>query len=269
MESLMNVLNDLAWVLVYDEEQQVAEEEVTETETNGEQIPETPPKNVKTFTQEEVNKIMAEDRRKQQKNRDQLVSQLKTISENKNLTEKERDELATRIEQLQNETMTAQEVAKREKEKITKDYTKQVDRERADKERIWNKYSNEKITREIQDAAIEHDAVSTTQIVNLLQPSCKVIDELGKEGQPTGDYVTRVAFRDKDDKGTTITLELNVTDAVKRMKEMPEHWNLFKSGANGGIGLFNTPQSVARGSKPPKNPAEYRKWRENVFGGKK
>lgn len=224
----------------------------------------------KTFTQDQVNKLIAEEKRRTQQNRNTLLNELKGLRDSVQLTEEQKQQLESRIEQLTNETLTAQQQLQRDREKLTKQHREELDKEKQSRERVWGQYMSEKITREITDAALENKAISPIQIVNYLQQNTKLVEEL-KDGQPTGRWVSRVSFQDKDAQGSPITLELSVTEAVKRMAEMPEHWNLFNSGVNGGLGSFNAPQTgVQRGSKPPADPVAYRKWREvNITGAKK
>ncbi len=223
-----------------------------------------PPKPGKVFNQEEVNRLLAEDRRKSQKNREEMINQLTTLRDSVNLSEEEKQGLAKRIEQLQNETLSVQELAKKEKEKIVKEFDREKSKIVSERDSWKTLYSEEKIVREIQDAAIDNKAISAVQIVNFLRPNTRLVEEL-KDGRPTGKWVTRTTFYDKDEKGEPLTLELSVTEAVKRMSEMTEHWNLFNSGANGGLGSFNLAgvnPGGFRGRKPPKDPIEYKKWRE-------
>jgi hypothetical protein len=232
----------------------------------GERGKEKPVDANKTFTQDELNRFLAEDRRKFQKNRDALVSELKQFRDSVTLTEQQKEQLETRIEQLQAESMTAQELAKKDKEKIVKEHQKEI-KLKDEQLSYWKStYAEEKIQRELTDAAIEHQAVSPIQIVNFLKPNTKLVEEL-KDGKPTGKWISRTTFSERDEKGDLIALELSVTEAVKRMKEAPEHWNLFNSGANGGLGQFNQTGGTFAGRRPPKDPVAYRQWRkENAIG---
>ncbi len=117
------------------------------------------------------------------------------------------------------------------------------------------------------DAAIEHDAASPQQIRKLLRGDTKLIEEINKEGKSTGVWVPKVNFAiTNDEDGSVKILELNVKEAVKRMKDMPEHGNLFKTSATGGVGGFSHQSNgTLKGKTPPTDPNEYAKWRkENI-----
>lgn len=269
----MNTRDFWVFSLVYDNEEGGEGEGEGESEGEGgenkqETKQETKQEQKKVFDQEQVNKILAEDRRKNQKQRDGLISELKALRESSQLTDVQKEQLETRIEQLQNETLTVQELAKKDKEKLSKEFDKEKTKIVGERDFWRSAYSEEKILRELQDAASEHKAISPQQIMNMLKPNTKLVEEL-KDGKPTGRWVTKTTLVDHDDKGERLTLELSATEAVKRMSEMPEHWNLFNSGAIGGTGGFNMGQNGGtgyRGKKPPKDPAEYKKWREVNIG---
>lgn len=271
---LVSYLN--IFIIPFDGEETETETE-TETENNNEtKETKTETKETKTetkagdkkFTQEELNKFLAEDRRKNQKNRDDLLKQLNDIKENATLTKKQKEDLEGRIEQLQNETLSAQELAKKDREKIQKEYEKKESALIKDRDYWKNTYQTEKVERELLDAAIANKALNPKQLVSILRPDSKLVEVL-KDGKPTGAWETRVTLHDKGEDGSAIVLELPATETVKRMSEMEQHYNLFNSGVNGGFGGFNNSGgSVSlRGTKPPKDHAQYIKWRAaNIKG---
>lgn len=216
---------------------------------------------VKTFTQDELNRIVEGEKKKFTQNREKLLSELKTLRETANLTQEQKDQLEARIDQVQNETLTAQELAKKEKEKLTKDYTSELTKEK-NKTNYWQtKYTTERIERELLDAGAEAEAISNPQIADLLRNKTKLVEEL-KDGKPTGELLAKVTVREVKEDGSVIILDLSPAEALKRMKDEPQHWNLFKNNVNGGLGGFNTPnQSSLRGKEPPKDMAQYQKWR--------
>jgi len=255
------------YILAYDGEES-NEESNNEggNETNNESSETPPPPNdkskAKTFTQEELNRILADDRRKTQKNRDELSKQLQSWKDNLALTEQQKEELQSRIDQIQAETLTQQELSKKEKEKLSKEWEKREKTLNSERDYWKNLYTAEKIQREITDAAITHEAISPIQITEQMTPKAKLVEVI-RDGKPTGIWETRVTLRDKNENGEVIMLELPVTEAVKRMKESQENWNLFNSGANGGLGAFNnTTSGTLKGTRPPKDHAQYKKWKQ-------
>ena len=89
-------------------------------------------------------------------------------------------------------------------------------------------------------------------------------EELDSEGKPTGKLIPKVKLQDKDKDGKPVTLELLVPEAIKRMKEMEQYFNLFKGEGTGGIGGMN--RGSGKGQPDfvklaKENPAEYRRLR--------
>lgn len=261
------------WTLVYEEpegdnsdgSQETDDQQAKDEQANQEGKDKDKKQVTKTFNQEEVNRFLSEDRRKYQKGRDELIKQLQGLRENAQLTQSEKDSLEARIEQLQNESLTNQELAKKDKEKILKENEKREKALTTERDSWRDRYAREKIQRDLTDAAITYKAMNPIQIVNQLRPNTKLVEEL-KDGRPTGEWVAKVTFQDKDEKGEPLTLELTVTEAVKRMSEMSEHWNLFDSGARSGLGSFNQANGSSLGDKPPTDPAKFREWRKQKLG---
>jgi len=225
----------------------------------------------KTFTQDEVNTFIAEEKRKwqgketkwQQEQKD-LVTQLEALRKNETLTKDERDQLQSRIETLQAQYMTTEERARQAAEATQKRYDeerKQLTQERD----IWRqKHQDLTITTAIASAAMEHEAISFEQIHALLSSRAKLVETLNEDGKPTGQYVPHVILNVTDSKGKPVALDLNITDAVKHMKELPQYANLFKTTAKSGIGGTGSATSgkVDLAKIARENPAEYRRLRK-------
>lgn len=270
----MKAFNWRRFVLAYDGEGEgEGEGEGGEGEGDGKEIEgkeiEGEKKVGKSFSQDEVNRLLAEERRKTGRNRDQLIDQLKSLRESTKLSDEQKEELQTRIEQLQNETLTTQEMAKREREKLTKEHQKNADKLVNERDFWRNAYSIEKISRELIDAGVEHGAVNPQQLARMMRPDTRLVEEIDKAtGNPTGHWVPKVTLREKDENGNTITLELAPSDAIKRMSEMSENWNLFNVGVKSGLNAYSrTNGSPLRGSKPPADLEQYKKWREANLSG--
>src|SRR5262245_35308847 len=67
------------------------------------------------FSQKQLNKLLADDRRKHEERVKQAVQQLEEAKKAKGLTEKEREGLASKIDELQNSLLTKDEQAKKER----------------------------------------------------------------------------------------------------------------------------------------------------------
>ena len=95
------------------------------------------------------------------------------------------------------------------------------------------------------------------------------IDE--KTKKPVGKYRPKVEFTDiNSETGLQFTSQLAPEDVVKRMKELPEYGNLFKSGNVAGIGATITTGGLSPGGvggvdvrRLASDPRAYRELRKN------
>ena len=104
-----------------------------------------------------------------------------------------------------------------------------------------------------------------SQLVNILRSSTQLVEVHDENGKATGKYTPIVKFNSKNDEGKPIVLDLNPTDAIKHMKELPDAYgNLFKGTAAGGLGETG---GTGRGTGTVsldsiKNPVKYAEWRK-------
>ncbi len=242
----------------YFEGEEVEEEKVEEEKP----VPTSTPK---TFTQEEVNKIAAEERRKAQKANEKTVKQLEDLKKNATLTEEQKTQLEERIETIKNEYLTKEELARKEAAKDKNKTKLELDAKTKEAEKWKKMYEETTVDTGLWAAASsDPDIFSPQQIVDLLKPKTRLVEELEEDsGQPTGRYTTKVRFAGKDKDGNTITLDLTPTDVVKQMKEMPEvYGNQFRNNATGGVGGNNVQTRTNNSNVPPTDPAAYREWRK-------
>jgi hypothetical protein len=216
----------------------------------------------KTFTQEQVNTMLAEDRRKSQTKLVQMEATLTELSSNETLSKEQRTALETQLADVQTQLRTKEQQAALDKKKLEESAA--TDKQKAAIEtEVWrNRYTGEKITREIRDAAMANKAFNPTQIDALLKPTAKLVDVLGDDQKPTGEMVVKILFNDVDDKGSPVNVELLPAEAVKRMTELPEKYgNLFEGTLKGGTGSHGS-DGKGKGldiSKLP--PGEYQRLR--------
>lgn len=217
--------------------------------------------------QEDLNKMMAENRRNIQSQNQDLVKQLEQLKQSTRLTQDERDELQTRITQLEEQYLSKEELAKREQNKLEKKYTEDLQRAK-DQQDTWKRlYSDSTIQREWQDAAIAGEVLELAipQVVEMFRHRTSLVERL-EDGNPTGTYAPVVKFNDISEDGSEVVLDLSPTDAIKRMKELPEKYgNLFKGTAVSGAGESGSTGGLK--AQPAfqdlmKDPAKYAKWRK-------
>lgn len=223
----------------------------------------------KLFTQEEVNRFLAEDRRRHQAQIANLEAQYKKALEYQNLSESQRQELQAALESFQAQFRTKEENLKHEYEKLKAESTKTAKMLAEERDAWKSRFETTEIRRAIQDAAIKADAYRPEHILAILQPMTKMVPVLDATGKPTGELAPRVHYPTVDAKtGEPLTAVVTADEAVAMMKQKPEEFGyLFKSNAQGGLG-----SSSGTGTRPPGKggkvdvtqltPAQYRELRK-------
>lgn len=251
----MKKVFDPVFVLCYDGENQ-----------ESEKLPKDPPGNTgnaqdtKTFTQDELNKILAEDKRKHQEKYQQLEISYKELLQNQNLTKEDRDKLQSRLEDAQKMQRSKEQQIEHDRKKAEEQYQTEL-KTAEEKASFWESlFKKETVARSLQDAAAASDAFNPTQIVGLLRQYTELKDVDGK-------LTPMVEFPDIDEKtGEEISTLRTPLEAVKRMRELPKLWgNLFKSNVVSGVGAGNA--QVGNDDNIDYSnltPEEYRKHRDAI-----
>jgi hypothetical protein len=215
--------------------------------------------------QEELNTLMNENKKTLRQQNQELTNQLETIKNDYTLTAQQKEELSEQINKLQEATMSKEEIAKREQQKIAKQYTEDLEKAKKDSEHWKSKYSSSTVLRNLQDAAEKAEAISSSIVVDILGPKTQLAEVIDTNGKSTGEYKPVVKFNDIDGDGNAITLELSPTDAMKRMKELPDLYGmLFKGTATSGLGEVGSTSGNKGGVtlEQLKNPEYYARWRQ-------
>lgn len=264
----------ITFSLPYDDAE-VVETQETETEETSEDTLETPvveekPKKkpaakvkLDSATQDYVNSLLAEERRKGQTKNGELIKQLETQKNRAGTTQAEKERLEIRIEELKAEYATKEELANRTTSKKIKDLTTRVTQAEADSKKWQSMFQGYRINNSLLQAASEAKAYNPSQVVALLAPNTRLVEATDAEGNVIPDqWLEKVKLNGKDKDGKPLVLDLPVTEAVKQLSEMPEYGNLFISGATGGIGGNNlSTRGGGSGDTPPKDTANYMAWR--------
>lgn len=207
--------------------------------------------------QEFFNKKIKEEKEREQKKaqqqNDKTISELRKLQEQAGVTQTQKDDLEKRIKDLQTQYMSKEELAKQEQEKKEKEYQDQLKSQRGEAEKWKNLFHESTIVRAIQDGAINAEAYNPEQIIDILVPKTKLVEEMDEENKPTGRFVPRVKMIETDNDGKPVALDLTVKEVLSKMKNSPDKFgNLFKSGVAGGLGQSG---SAAGAGGRKKNPA--------------
>lgn len=188
----------------------------------------------RVFTQEQVNKILAEDKRKHQSKFEKLEQNLNALNESQNLTEQEKEKIAREAEDLRKELRTKETQAEVERKKAEAKYKNELEEYKSKAEKWEGMFRQSTVQRNLQDAAVQGDAYEPEQIMTILQPFTELKEDDG------GRFKVMVNFQDVDEKtGDPIETLRTPLDAVNRMKELKKYKNLFNSGVVSGIGGDN------------------------------
>jgi hypothetical protein len=195
------------------------------------------------FSQEDVNRIVAADRRKLEEALKKTEAVNKELLASKNLTEQERKSLEDNLSAVQGQLRTKEQQAAIDRKAMEEAHAAALS-ETEEKGRLWEAlYRDSTIDRELIDAGSKNDAWQPSQIMTQLRPWTRLIEVVDeKTNKSTGRYKVVVDFPDVN--ATTGDPEMTTRspeEAVKRMKELPDiYGNLFKANVASGIGANST-----------------------------
>lgn len=232
--------------------------------------PPPPPASGSVFTQEQVNKMMADHKRALQTQNQELVKQLEELRTNANLTAQQKEELDTRITTLQQQHLTEQQKLALELDKVNKKYKTETENLGAEANKWKNQFNSMLVTNSILEGATKHQAASAKQMIAMLGSQVKVVEEVDDNGKATGRYVPKLPMTILDPKTKKpVQVELDVVEAIGKLREDPEFANLFLVDGKPGLGGSNANAGGANGGTPDiasMSPAQYREWRKKQLG---
>lgn len=202
----------------------------------------TPPPAAKppaTFTQEQLNTFLADERRKAEQKQKELLTKVESLE----LTAKQKEALESQLEELRTQGLSEQEKIKSALTKKEKDFEKQIKQVTQERDDHVKKYSDLRINHELSRAASEQKAKHAWQIVEYLAPRTRLAPVLN-EGKPTGEYEPRVKI-ELTKEGKLVPFDMTPADALKAMKEDAERYgNFFENSQVPGTGT--TPGSGSK-----------------------
>lgn len=214
-------------------------------------IPETPATPDKTFTQEQVNKIVGERVQKLNAQLETAVGNYEDTLKTATLTSEQRDKVSKDLQRVKEELQTKEQRLEEEKKKAEAKHTEALEIITAEAQRYKGLYEDSTISRAITDAANAHDGFQASQFIAHLAPTSKMVDEVDSAGELTGKLVPKVEWTtvDKETGAVTVTI-LSPDEAVQAMKEnVVDFGNMFRTNVAAGIGQGTAPgQVVATGT---------------------
>jgi len=200
----------------------------------------------KTFTQDQVNAMLAENKRGLQASLSEAQQTLAQLQQ-EGLTVEAKAELQQKLATLEESLLSEKERARLEKERAIK--AKEEEKEAVAKERdtFKKKYFDHLIDTSILQAAASptSKAYNPNQLLAMLRPSASIVEVEGKD-------VTHLTINAVNDKNKPITLTLPVAEALAEFAKDKNNQNLFASEGTDGLGFRrgaanNNPQDGLKG----------------------
>jgi hypothetical protein len=191
------------------------------------------PTEPKTISQSELNRILADDRRKHQAKLEKTIAEM---SARNGLSDQERAELTQQLEELQAASRTRQEQAEHELKQRDSLHAKEIAAEKKAAKEWEERFRESTLQSELTRAATINDAFSASQLTLHLRQWSRLEEVKDDRGRGTGRFQVVVDFPDTDENNQPVTRALSPDAAAKRMKELPSYANLYRSGVVGGLG---------------------------------
>jgi hypothetical protein len=212
----------------------------------------------KTFTQEDLNRILAKERRDHEGKMTSMSEELDALKSKANLTAEDRTSLESRLEEIKNRSATNEQKLQSEIKKLNKRYDTDIESARAEAAQWQQKFTQDRITTSLTQAAVVGDAFNPEQVVALLTPQTSLVNVLDDEGNPTGQFDVTIKQPGKNKQGEQVVFERTPDEVIKAMREDEGFFNLFKGSGVGGAGSISRP---GQQQTTPSDPAEYIKQR--------
>lgn len=168
-----------------------------------------------------------------------LLDQMNALLESNKLTEEERNGLKARVDDLESQVLSKEELAAKTAKKVREEADREIEKIKGQAKHFESLFNSHKVQADITKAAQEAGAFSVDQIHGLLAPRTRLEPVMDDDGKPTGQYrsLTTVSVIDGEKR---IEKDLPTSEAVGAFLSLPENKNLVDSkfraggGATGG-----------------------------------
>ena len=200
-----------------------------------------PPADEPKLTQAQVDQIVQKRTEQARRSQRATLEQLEEIQKTSKMTEEQNEKLEEQIQSLRKQTLSAEEIAKRERKKADDEYQSKLTDAQKNAQTWEQRHNSLKVNHEISLAAQKHGVLGAA--VPMLESflSSKVTVEPKKnDNEEISGFTTVVQFDDLSADGEPIQTSLSVDETVKRMKELPDQYgHLFAATTSGGLGGSN------------------------------
>ncbi len=201
--------------------------------------PEPDPK-VKTFTQAQVNSMIADEKRKGEDKtktaQRETLKELEATKNDKTKSDDQRAQAAERIEALEAALLTAQEKEQREKSKADREHKEALKTAKEESSEWQAKFQSDKIDNAILAAATTHKAYNAQQIVDHVKPLAVLEEVKDNLQKATGKY-RAVVHTTVEEEGKEVPKVITVDEYIKELKGKQEWVNLFLPDRKSGTGF--------------------------------
>jgi hypothetical protein len=213
------------------------------------------------LTQAEVDVIIDKRFKKEKEANERLTSELAKMRDKEGTTQQEREAFQTRINELEALTLSKEDLAKKEQERIANAAKKVEESLSSERDLYKNMYTESQIETTLANAASDPEvkALSPKQVVMLLKSQTRLVQ---KDVGGKAKFEVLVDWTETDKEGNSTQVQIPAKEALKRMKEQPAVWgNLFESDAKGGLGGNNVQQQG--GSLNPASYSDFENYKKN------
>ena len=164
-----------------------------------------------------------------------ILAQYNDLLENHKLTDAQRADLQDKVDKLEAQVLTADELAAKKIKQAKEEAETEKAKTKAEADKFLKLFTDSQIKAALLGAAQEAGAFSAEQIYGLLSGRTVLEETRDDDGKPTGTYVpkTTVITLDGDKR---IEKTLPAAEAVKAFLGLPENKNLVNSTAHPGGG---------------------------------